>query len=75
MSEPEIRMEQTQEGVNVDDLRQDIEDQYQELCHKAQLGGAPTLDELADVVSNMCKIMEVLDVLMVSVFKLQDKKS
>lgn len=67
----ELKLSQEQEGINLDDLQRDIEQQYQELCQKAQSGGSPTLDELADVVSNMCKMMEVVNDLAMAVIRLR----
>lgn len=49
-----------EEVVRVDELRIEIEQQYQNLCGKAQLGGAATLDDLADVAGNIARMMQVV---------------
>lgn len=61
------------EGINVDDLRDEIEEQYQSLCRRAQSGGAATLDELADIAGKMSQIMQVIDDLASAIFQLRDK--
>lgn len=62
-------------GINVDALRDEIWNKYQELCREAQLGGASTLDELADVTGMLSEVMAVVDDLASAIFKLQDSNA
>lgn len=46
---------------NIEDVRAEIEEQYQQMCHAAQKGGAATIDEVANVLSSMCKLAECVE--------------
>ncbi|HEX3642333.1 MAG TPA: hypothetical protein VHV10_13665 [Ktedonobacteraceae bacterium] len=43
---------------NIQQVREEIEAQYQQMCHEARKGGAATIDEVANVLSSMCKLAE-----------------
>jgi len=62
------------ESINVDDLCIEIEQQYQNLCQLAAIGGGvPALDELADIVGSMSDMAKVVSELSGLVIKLQDE--
>jgi hypothetical protein len=63
------------ESISIDELRLGIDTKFQVLCNAAKIGGAATLDELADVVSDMCLMIKFIDCLMSAVLKLQDEVS
>ncbi len=43
---------------NIKEVQEEIETQYQQMCQEASKGGAATLDELANILSSMCKLAE-----------------
>lgn len=46
---------------NISEVRAEIEEQYQQMCHAAKNGGAATIDEVANVLSSMCKLAECVE--------------
>ena len=61
------------QGIRLDDIRYEIEEQYKSLCKHACVGGAATIDELVDVVGIMSKMMQVVDELARPIIRLQDQ--
>lgn len=49
-----------EEKYSIQEVATEIEGQYQEMCHAARMGGAATIDEVANALSSMCKLASIV---------------